>query len=309
MIMKSEKELKVFYIPKKKGYRKIVTYNDKDYKLREFHEKVSILLYRRILPSKFAKAYIKNRSIIVNAKSHMYNDIFLMFDVKDFFESINHNWLTEKLFYEINLNRKKKISLVECSNIVKSCSISNKGLAIGLIPSPFLANVYMKDFDNILYGSLRRLGLNNIIYTRYADDLVISYKAEKVCKLEEIRKIVSENLKKFGLRLNENKSKVIDLNQSNHVKITGINIIKRFDNYRSISVGRKRKDDLYRLAIDLASKTSKERSSYSIKKVKGLQSFIYSVEGLEFEKSYSKNMMLVVHNLGYNTLKELIDNM
>lgn len=312
--MIKQNELRVFYIPKKNGYRKIVTYNNNSYKLREFHQKIGILLYRRVLPSKFAKAYIKKRSIIVNAKSHMYNDIFIMFDIKNFFQSINHNWLIEKLFYEINLNHKKKISMVECAEIVKSCSISNKGLAIGFIPSPFLANIYLKDFDNILYGNLKKLALKNVIYTRYADDLVISYKGDKACKFDDINKIVSDSLTKFGLKLNNNKTKVIDLNKSNHVKVTGINIIKgknaneNTDNYRSLSVGRKRKDDLYKIAIELAGKNLKDRSSYEIQKVKGLFSFIYSVEGNKFEMCYSDNMMAVVHNLGYDKLRDLINS-
>lgn len=303
------KELKVFYIPKKNGYRKIVTYKDGENKLRKFHERVAVLLYRRVLPSKFAKAYIKKRSIIKNAECHMYNDIFLIFDVKDFFQSINHNWMIEKLFHEINLKPKKKISKVICSQIVKSCSLSNKGLAIGLIPSPFLANIYMKNFDNILYGNLRKLEIENVIYTRYADDLVISYKGCEAKDVNKIKKMVCENLKKFGLKINDNKSKVIDLNKSNHVKLTGINIIKETNNYRKLSVGRKRKDDLYNIAIELAQKRNEERSSYDVQRVKGWQSFILSVEGIDFEKCYSENMMTIVYNLGYSTLKELIDNM
>ncbi|NFD75842.1 hypothetical protein FC826_03005 [Clostridium botulinum] len=307
--MIKEADLKEFYIPKKNGYRKIVTYKDGDNKRREFHQRVARLLYKRILPSKFAKAYIKKRSIIINAKCHMYNDIFLTFDVKDFFQSINHNWMIEKLFYEINLNHKKKVNKVICSQIVKSCSVSRKGLAIGLIPSPVLANIYLKNFDNILYGNLRAMGMNHVIYTRYADDLVISYRGTDIKNIDKIKKIVCENLKKFGLKINDNKCRVIDLNKSNHVKITGINITKEIDNNRKLSVGRKRKDDLYRLAIELAQKSPEERSEYEIGKIRGLQSFVLSVEGKEYEKCYSKNMMTIVNKLGYSTLKDLIDSM
>ncbi|MBV4420330.1 hypothetical protein KM800_13545 [Clostridium tyrobutyricum] len=303
---------KIFFIPKKHGYRKIITYNqsDSDIELRKFHVKIASLLYKRVLPSKFAKAYIKNRSIIKNAKTHMYNDIFIMFDIKDFFQSINHNRLIKKLYYEINLNNRKKLSMVSCSDIIKSCSISNRGLAVGLIPSPFLANIYLKDFDNILYGNLKKLNLKNIMYTRYADDLTISYKSDTPLKIEKIEKIVCENLKKFGLKLNCRKTRSINLNKSNHVKVTGINIIKMFDNYRQLSVGRKRKDDLYNLAIKISKKNFKEHKENEINKikVKGLQSFILSVEGEKYEQCYSENMMSVIHDLGYKSLKQLIDN-
>ncbi|BCZ48463.1 RNA-directed DNA polymerase [Clostridium gelidum] len=304
-----EKDFKVFYIPKKNGYRKIITYNDENRKLREFHQRVGDILYKRILPSKFAKAYIKKRSIIKNAKTHMYNDSFLLFDIKDFFQSINHNWLIEKLYYEINLNHKKKISKITCAKIVDSCSVSNRGLAVGLIPSPFLANIYLKDFDNILYGNLKKLGIKRIIYTRYADDLVISYNGIEPKNIDDIKKIVCENLKKFGLKLNDKKTRIIDFKQSNHVKITGINITKTEDDGRKLSVGRKRKDDLYVLAVELAKRKPDERKNNEILTLKGLQSFILSVEGVKYEECYSKNMISVINGLGYNALKDLIDSL
>lgn len=304
-----ENNFKIFYIPKKNGYRKIVTYKNTACQLRESHKKINALLYKRVLSSKFAKAFIKNRSIIINAKTHMYNDIFLIFDIKDFFPNIEHNWLIEKLYYEINLNHKKKVSKVDCARIVESCSISKKGLAVGLIPSPFLANIYLKDFDNIIYGNLKKMDLENIMYTRYADDLVISYKASEPIMKNEIEGIVSNTLKKFGLRLNNRKTRVINLNISNHVKITGINILKLNNNYRKISVGRKRKDDLFRLATSLAEKDPKDRDIYEIHKVKGLQSFVLSVEGELYEKCYSDKMNSVVHNLGFRSLKKLIDSL
>lgn len=58
--------------------------------------------------------------------------------------------------------------------------MNDKGLPLGLVTSPILSNIYMKEFDNIIYGKLKKMGLDNIIYTRYADDIVISFKAEKI---------------------------------------------------------------------------------------------------------------------------------
>ncbi|EGT3613443.1 RNA-directed DNA polymerase [Clostridium perfringens] len=303
-----DNNFKVFYIPKKNGFRKIVTYGKNNIKLRETHKNINILLYRRVLVSKFAKAYTKNRSIIKNAKTHMYNDIFIMFDIKDFFQSINHNWLIDKLYYEINLNHKKKVSKKNCEKIVKSCSISNKGLAVGFIPSPFLANIYMKDFDNILYGNLKQLELKNILYTRYADDIVISYKSNKTEKFLEIKSLIDKNLSKFGLKINNEKTTIINLNKSNHVRITGINVIKDTFNNRSISVGRKRKDDFYNLALKIAKEKKEEVNIYERKKIIGLYHFIVSVEGKGFEKCYSEKMNHAINNLGYKNFEELIKN-
>jgi len=50
---------------------------------------------------------------------------------------------------------------------------------VGFITSPILSNIYMKEFDNIFYGRLKELGQSNIIYTRYADDMIISFNTRK----------------------------------------------------------------------------------------------------------------------------------
>lgn len=300
---------KVMYIPKSKGYRKIVTYKNDDVELKEYHMKVSKIIYNNTLPSKFSKAYIRKRSIITNAKTHMNNDIFIFFDVKDFFQNINHSKLVELLYYEINKNKKKKVSRIDCNRIITSCSISNKGLGVGLIPSPILSNIYLKEFDNILYGRLKKMNLPNIIYTRYADDMVISFKECNTYDITEIKILINNLLTRYGLKINTKKTKIINLNKSNHVRITGINISKDKNNNRKLTVGRKRKNNLYHNSINLISQNVENRDDLEVKRVKGNQSFILSVEGEKYEESYSEKMKQVVYDKGFKSLKELIDSL
>ncbi|WP_069998229.1 reverse transcriptase family protein [Cellulosilyticum sp. I15G10I2] len=303
-------ELLIKYIPKKKGYRKIVSYNVANQKLRQEHKHINKFICDETIPSKFAKAYIKNRSIILNAKMHMYNDIFIYMDIKKFFASINHTMMVNLLFKEIN-KRKPKIIITKdtCYKIVKSCAISSKGLAEGVIPSPTLSNIYLKEFDNILYGYLNKMHLENIRYTRYADDMIISFKDTENYNVVDIVNAVTTLLKRYKLELNKEKTKIISLNRSNHVRLTGIIISKDSDNNRSLTVGRKRKNELYNKAISLAKKNKDIRLQGEINKVKGMQSFILSVEGIKYEEIYSDKMISIVRELGYEKLKQLIDNL
>lgn len=303
-------DLKVFYIPKRKGKRKIVTYKSQDCELYRFHDKVNQSLTKRLKQSIFAKAYIKKRSIVTNAKCHMYNDIYLFIDIMNFFQSINHKKMLKFLYYEINKNHIEHFSLAQCKDLIESCSLSNKGLAIGLKPSPLLANIYLKEFDGILYGFLKKLNLKNIIYTRYADDLVISYKGEETDSCQIILDKVVELLDKYKLKVNNTKTKIINLNISNHVKITGINITRDEKNIRELSVGRKLKNELYNRTIKLCSTSYNKNSEWyqEAKSVRGLQSFVLAVEGKEYENIYSKEMINIIKTYGYKSLKELIDN-
>ncbi len=52
-----------------------------------------------------------------------------------------------------------------------------------------LVVVYLKEFDGILYGKLKKLELENVIYTRYADDICISFK-DNDCNHEKEREII-----------------------------------------------------------------------------------------------------------------------
>ncbi len=300
---------KVFYIPKAKGYRKIVTYKSPESEAYRFHSAVKKSLDRHIRHSKFAKAYIKHRSIITNAQAHLYNDIFVCLDIHDFFQSINHKRLISALYYEINKTSQKQFTMEQCESVVKSCSLFQKGIAIGLIPSPSLANIYLKEFDTKLYAWLMEQEIAKVIYTRYADDITISFKESKndsAYIIESITDRVKELLKEFHLELNMSKTKVINLKVSNHVRITGINLVRDSDNYRKLTVGRKRKDELFYSAIDVYKKQGKKENA---QKIKGMQSFILSVEGEKYEDTYSANMKKIIEQLGFKSLKELINSL
>ena len=147
-------EILIRYIKKKNKIRKIVSYKSVDCRLRIYHKKVNEFLKQNFINSLFSYAYVENRSIYDNAKAHMYNDFFIMLDIKNFFNNITHEKLIKRLYIEINKKNKNAITLLECAEIVKKCSVSNRGIPLGFVTSPILANIYLKEFDNILYGKL-----------------------------------------------------------------------------------------------------------------------------------------------------------
>jgi len=125
--MKINSDLLVKRIKTKNKIRKIVTYKSNECELRKVHNEIFEYLNINFINSIFAKAYIKKRSIYSNAIVHMYNDYFIMLDVKNFFNSINHAKLIERLYFELNNKKnKREISKLECSDIVDKCSIQLK---------------------------------------------------------------------------------------------------------------------------------------------------------------------------------------
>lgn len=300
-------QLVVKHIRTKNKVRRIVTYREHG-ELRKYHELVVDYLTDNVMASKFAKAYTPRSSIYKNAEAHLYNDIFLKLDIKDFFSTINHNYLAERLYFEINKN--SRISRKECYDIVRKCSVGNKGLPLGLVTSPILANIYLKEFDGLLYGKIKKIGVINPIYTRYADDITISFKTmvEYEEKIEKIKEEVVMLLHKIHLSVNVKKTSVVNLVHSNHVRITGISITKGENNYRHISVGKKLKNYIFWEALNLYD-GKKEKTKTNVLHLKGSFSFVLSIEKQGIDNIYSEKMKELLRERGFENLKNLIDTL
>lgn len=300
-----KEELVVKYIKRKNKLRKIVTYKESS-ELRQYHEAIVNFLHKNTYDSMFAKAYVSGASIYKNAEAHLYNDIYVKIDIKQFFPSINLKILEERLYNEIN--KLRKISKLDCHKIVTRCSVGARGLPLGLVSSPALANIYLKEFDGILYGKMKGLQLENLIYTRYADDMVISFRIkegeEYQQNVQEIIRMVSCLLQKYKLQINQNKTQVINLYVSNHVRITGVSVIKRENNYRHISVGRKTKNEIFWKAIEIY---DAEQTDYKeLNHLNGLLSFVLSIEKKGIESVYSEKMMHMLKERGADSIKDLL---
>lgn len=295
------------HIRTKRKIRKIVTYKEDNCALRSLHENALKFIRSNSYPSLFAKAYIPHRGIYENAKAHLYNDIFIKIDIKDFFNSIDHKKLETQLYIELNKVSDFKISRVHCQKLVEVASCGYPGLPLGLVTSPDLANLYLKGFDSLFYGKIKKYPIDNPIYTRYADDLIISFKQTDDYKAisEQIIRDARNLLKEFCLVINYKKTQIINLDISNHVKITGVNIIKKDNNWRHISVGKKLKNELFWKAIHYFDYPN-DTSVLDVERLKGMFSFMLSIEKDGIDNSFSENMNRLVTDRGFTNISSLI---
>lgn len=114
------------------------------------------------------------------------NVFALKCDVKKFFDSIDHNILSQLLT--------QKLDDADClwllNRIIRSfCTTSGKGIPIGNVTSQLFANVYLNILDQFIKNELRIK-----YYIRYCDDFVIlhnnpSYLTELIPKLESFLKV------------------------------------------------------------------------------------------------------------------------
>ena len=183
----------------KTGYkkRKITTYKNNIYgnAMRELHQKICLVLNKQYVFDIHSYAYQKNKSVKKCIECHKKSKSFLKFDIHKFFNSIDKRKLSQKLLYEFELDEIYEEQLL---NVLDICFDEEK-MPIGLITSPILSDIYMKKFDVEFSNELGE----NYIYTRYADDILVS-SANNISLEEEIRitRLLVSKLKVLGLKMN-----------------------------------------------------------------------------------------------------------
>lgn len=196
-------------------------------------------------------AYLKGTSILSNARRHVDNRYFLKMDFKSFFPSIKWSDLKPIIStWHKSENPPWELTSSAMDLVRRSCFYRDDSLPIGYPSSPVISNVVMSPFDkrleNILSNSSK---FGDVVYTRYADDMVVSTDRRNVC--DEIRSTIVSVVKETDspqLKLNHNKTRMGSRSSGTAV-VTGLRICS--DGH--ITIHRSQKDHI-RLLLSLYSK-------------------------------------------------------
>ena len=148
--------------------------------------------------SRYAKGYIPNRSIKDHVRYHTKKEKVLTLDIKKFFDNVSFK-LVENIFVKIGYSE------LISNLLTKLCFLDGK-LPQGAPTSPYISNIILLEFDEKIS---KYCSDNNLKFTRYADDLAFSGKIKKT----ELVNLVRAELKKLGLKLNNDKIKLMKQNQ------------------------------------------------------------------------------------------------
>lgn len=132
-------------------------------------------------------------------------------DISRFFDTINHEWLMKFLAHRIAdkrllvlIERTLKAGVIEDERYSKT----EVGTPQGAVISPLLANIYLHYVFDVWANRWRKQHARGECYiVRYADDSVMcfQYKQDGV----EFERALSQRLEKFGLSLNQDKTRLI----------------------------------------------------------------------------------------------------
>lgn len=134
-------------------------------------------------------------------------------DIKGCFDNIDHNHLLNLIdgrTTQSTIKQWLKAGIMENQDFQPSII----GTPQGGIISPLLANIALEGMEGYLYEMLRKKGYRShdirqgqIRIVRYADDFVVMHKNKKV--IEDSKLIIAEWLKKRGLELSEEKTRIV----------------------------------------------------------------------------------------------------
>jgi group II intron reverse transcriptase/maturase len=133
-------------------------------------------------------------------------------DIRDFFGSVNHDWLIR--FLEHRIGDKRIIRLIRKwlkAGILEDgiVSVAESGTGQGSVISPLLANIYLHYvFDLWAERWRRQEARGDMIVVRYADDLVAGFEHE-----DDARRFLDAMRERFGafsLSLHPGKTRLIE---------------------------------------------------------------------------------------------------
>lgn len=222
-----------------------------------------------------AFAYIQNRSTLDCVKRHQQNESkwFAKFDMHNFFGSTTIDFVMRMFeqIYPLSELAKNVFSSEVFRKAIDLCFLDG-GLPQGTPISPLITNIMMIPFDFAMNRWCRE---RHMVYTRYADDLLISSK--NPFRFKDVEEQIESVFAKFDapFHLNRKKTRYGSANGSNW----NLGVMLNKDN--QITVGRKAKkrfeDLLRRYALD--KKAGTDWALADVQHLDGLRSYYKMVEG------------------------------
>ncbi len=195
-------------IPKKRGGQRRLLIPNAELKTLQRRILRRVLSKLRAHPA--ATAYERGKSIVDNARPHVRRAVVIKLDLVDFFPSCGIERV-ERYFRFIGWN-------TEAAEILTKLCTHEGGLPQGAPTSPRLSNLLMFGFDHSLARFVRR---RKGAYTRYADDITISFPKDYPKRIRGAIQFVKRRARAFGLTVHGAK-KLRILRRHQQQRVTGV---------------------------------------------------------------------------------------
>jgi len=166
-------------------------------------------------------------------------------DIKSFYESIDQGKLEKKLYDSPSLSFTSKRMIKRILKSYWELPSKPKGIPRGIGVSPYLAELYLKEFD-VSVGVMPDL----IYYARYVDDIILVFSPSPTSNTIQYLAKMEEYIGELGLSLNT-KTKEIDATESTSEAFDYLGYRFKFNNNKAQLYIRVKKINLYKKKLDL----------------------------------------------------------
>lgn len=275
----------IFRIPKKSGGWRTICAPREDVKKAQRSLKDMLSSFMMADYHNSAYAYVGGRCTVDSIKKHQSweSKWFAKFDFHDFFGSTTKEFVLKQfaMIYPFNYIMANENGRRELEAALDICFLDG-GLPQGTPISPWITNCMMIPIDHYLRKTLHEyespkspLGKDRYIYTRYADDMLISCRVD--FDVANIQKLILDTLQKFDapFSLNVKKTRYGNSNGRNW------NLGVMLNNENKITVGHENKKKLKgrvtNYVLDRQNGTKWELDP--LRKMQGIISYYEMVEG------------------------------
>lgn len=197
------------HLPKRGGGRRRLLIPDDD--LKSLQRRILRRILARLRCHPAATAYRKGLSIVDNARPHSGKAVVVKLDLVDFFPSLSADRV-DRYFRFIGWNR-------EAAALLTRLCVHDNGLPQGAPTSPALSNLLMNGFDHRL--SRRMARWKDASYTRYADDITLSFRKDSPRKIRGMVQFVVRLSRSHGLRVHVGRKRKF-LRRHQQQRVTGL---------------------------------------------------------------------------------------
>ena len=211
----TERRYHSFEIPKKKKgeFRKI---SSPVRQLKNIQYYIKLILEALYEPKDCVMGFVKQRSVVDNAKIHLNKYYVQNIDIKDFFPSITQDMILRHL-----IRAPYHIKYDVAFMIARLCCIrredDSKVLPQGSPTSPILANMVCEGLDQAIMSLARQF---NLEYTRYADDMTFSGQYNSFKDKGRFMQLLNSIIESYGFKLNPDKKRI--QKHGSRQEVTGI---------------------------------------------------------------------------------------
>jgi len=226
-----------FEIPKKSGGKRKISAPKK--KMKNLQKWVLENILDRVPVGDVAHGFIRERSIVTNARPHLGQDIVINIDLKDFFPSIGFKrvkGLFNKFGYSEQMSvifalicTQAETEKVNMDGVTYYVQKGERFLPQGSPASPAISNLVAYRLDKKVQGLANKYGFT---YTRYADDLTFSSSKENEKNIAALLYFLKEIIKSEGLTVHPDKTHI--MRNSGQKKVTGIVVNEKLNVERAM---------------------------------------------------------------------------